>query len=64
MPDYAPAHLNLGMALDGRGQAGEALLHYQKALDLAIARNDRALAEAVLTHIRSRPSVAPAAKAP
>jgi Flp pilus assembly protein TadD len=51
-PDYADAHINLGDALAGRGRVEEAIAHYQKALDLASARHDKALADAIRARIR------------
>ena len=33
-PEYAEAHLNLGMALVNGGRTGEAIAHYQKALEI------------------------------
>ena len=63
-PTFAEAHINLGDALAGSGRPGEALEHYQKALDLASARDDRALAEAIRARIRLRQSVAPAGHSP
>ena len=64
-PDFAEAHYNLGNALAGApggapstlgpgcGHVSEALEHFQKALDLATARNDRAMADAIRARIRS-----------
>jgi tetratricopeptide (TPR) repeat protein len=46
-PDYAEAYYNLGLRLADRGRVDEALDHYQKALDLAVAQNNRALAETI-----------------
>jgi tetratricopeptide (TPR) repeat protein len=37
--------LNLGQALVVRGRFGEAIEHYQKALDLVTAQNNKALAD-------------------
>ena len=63
-PDDAKAHCNLGTALAGRGQIGEAMEHFQKALDLATARNDPALADAIRAQIRSLQSGSPAGRTP
>ncbi len=51
-PDYVDAHINLGIVLADRGQVEEALDHYQQALALALARNDRAKADALRASIR------------
>ncbi len=50
-PDLAEAHYNLGEALAGRGKLNEALEHFHRALDLASARNDRAMVEAIRARI-------------
>ena len=51
-PDYVEAHNNLGIVLADRGQVEEAIDHYQQALALALARNDRAKADALRASIR------------
>ena len=51
-PDYIPAHINLGDALAGCERLSEALEHYQKALDLASARNDKDMADAIRARIK------------
>jgi Flp pilus assembly protein TadD len=63
-PDYLDAHINLGDALAGRGRRDEALAQYQKALDLASARHNKALADAIRARIRLHPSAAPAGHVP
>ncbi len=63
-PDFAEAHCNLGDALDRCGRFDKALEHYREALRLALARNDRALADAIRAQIRLHQSVAPASNAP
>ena len=63
-PDYVSAHVNLGNALADRGQLDEAMEHYRKALDLAIARNDKARAEAIRARIRLHESAAPGGHSP
>ena len=63
-PTTLEAHYNLGLALAGRGQVDEAIGHYRKALALASARNNRALADAIRARIRLHQSVAPAGNAP
>ena len=50
--DFLAAHLNLANALAARGKSQEALDHFQKALDLAAARNDKALADAIRARIK------------
>jgi tetratricopeptide (TPR) repeat protein len=63
-PDYVAAHINLGDALAGRGRLDDALVHYRTVLDLASARNDQALADAIRARIRLHQPVAPAGHAP
>jgi tetratricopeptide (TPR) repeat protein len=46
-PDVAETRYNLGLALAARGEAAAALAECQKALDLATARNNRALADTI-----------------
>jgi tetratricopeptide (TPR) repeat protein len=51
-PDNAEAHYNLARLLSGRGSVDEAQEHYRQALGLAIAQNQRALAETIRARIR------------
>jgi tetratricopeptide (TPR) repeat protein len=51
-PDNAQAHCNLALALSGQGSADEALAHYRQALDLAIAQNQKALADVIRARLR------------
>jgi tetratricopeptide (TPR) repeat protein len=63
-PDYAVAHINLGDALAGRGSLNEARECYQHALDLASARNDKALADVIRARIWPHHSSVPIDHAP
>ena len=58
------AHNNLGLALAARGQVGEAMEHYQKALEFAASRNDRAMADLIRAQIKLLQSAAPAGRRP
>jgi protein O-mannosyl-transferase len=51
-PDLLEAHVNLGNTLTDLGKSDEALPHYQTAIDLAVARNDGALANAIRAKMR------------
>ena len=61
-PDFAPAHYNLGNGPwpgeggDNRRQSE----HFRKALGLASARNDKALADTIRARIKLQQSVRPA----
>jgi tetratricopeptide (TPR) repeat protein len=46
-PDFAEVHYNLGVALGQQGRMAEAMVHYQKALELALQQNKQALAESI-----------------
>ncbi len=50
--DQAEAHYNLGLILARLGKSDEALVHYQKALGLASANNDTALANVIRARIK------------
>ena len=63
-PDYAEAHYNLGIALTNRGRLDEVIEHYQKALGLASARNDKALADVIRARIKLHQPAAPAGNVP
>ena len=63
-PDYAEAHYNLGNALAGRERADEALAQYREALDLAAARNQKTLTDAIRAKIGRMQAVRPASEAP
>ena len=52
-PDYAEAHVNLGIALARRGRIDEAIEHYRKALVLAQQQNNAALAEELSAWLRT-----------
>jgi tetratricopeptide (TPR) repeat protein len=63
-PDNAQAHCNLALALAGQGRIDEALEHYRQALDLAIAQNQKALADVIRARIRLCRPAAPGGKGP
>ena len=63
-PDYAEAHYNLGKRLAQHGQSDEAMAHFHEALRLALARNDRAMADFIRARIRLGVPVVPAGQAP
>jgi tetratricopeptide (TPR) repeat protein len=50
-PDDIDAHAGLGSALESQNKLNEAIEHYQKALDLAVARNDKTLTDAIRNKI-------------
>jgi len=52
-PDYAEAHNNLGIALAGQGRLNEAMQQFQQGLALAEAQGNTALAESILTRLKS-----------
>jgi tetratricopeptide (TPR) repeat protein len=62
-PGFAGAYKNLGNALAGCGRISEAIEIYQKALNLAMARNDNAMADAVRAQLRACRSAAAGNKA-
>jgi len=63
-PNNVEVHCNLAVALARHGQRDEAIAQYRKALDLASARNDRALAEVIRSRIRRLQTGAASGKAP
>jgi len=50
-PNHIEAHYNLASALVARGQREEALKHYKRALDLAMASDNRSIADAIRAQI-------------
>lgn len=54
-PDYAEAHFNLGKAFIRMGKITEAHQSFDKALALASAQGDAALAESIRSEIKSSP---------
>ena len=63
-PNSMEAHFNFAAALAGRGDVDEAMTHFQRALALASARNDRAQADIIRARIRLYQSAAPAGNPP
>lgn len=53
-PDFAQAHYRLGMALAARGDPAGASEHFQKALTLATAQGDVALAASIRAQLGSQ----------
>jgi tetratricopeptide (TPR) repeat protein len=53
-PEFLEARYNLASALAASGRVSEALEHYQIALDLALAKNNRSLADTIRAKMRNQ----------
>jgi protein O-GlcNAc transferase len=51
-PEFLEARFNLAVLLAERKEFAEAIVHYEKALDLAVKGNDNAMADTVRSQIK------------